>query len=183
MKTFWNFLYSGMYTKGKLKEMNVITHQQKMEKSTKSKWDSQADTSHSCSKARWRVAFSHTPLSECCLAEQSLFTKFNSKQHRVWTKRPFHEKALCSYAKVYSLLHMIQPYCNVLYVLNTSTIETLHAVGKVSELVFQRVVKNPLRRLWICSRLRPGCSDETSFFFGEVTSRSALIITLLLCST
>lgn len=96
--------------KGQTERMNVITHQQKMEKSTKSKWDSRADTSHSCSKTQWRVASSHAPLSECCLAEQSLFTKFNSKRHRVWTKIPSHEKALCSYAKVHSLLHMIQLY-------------------------------------------------------------------------
>lgn len=97
--------------KGQIERMKVITHQQKMEKSTKSKRDSQADTSHSRSKTRWRVASGHAPLSECCLAEQPLFTKFNSKRRRVRTKRPSHEKALCSYAKVQSLLPMIRLYC------------------------------------------------------------------------
>lgn len=42
----------GHVHKGRIERMNVITHQQKMEKSTKSKRDSQADASHSRSETR-----------------------------------------------------------------------------------------------------------------------------------
>lgn len=86
--------------------------------------------------AERREAWGLTPLSRCCLAEQSLFSKLPSMEIELKKKNPQRLiQALFTTAG-----DVIQLHCHVPHAQITSKASTLHVVGKVSGPVCQLAV-------------------------------------------